>query len=482
MSAVALKNLNVKSKDKKSLEGSQIDILFNELFSNLLSNEEKLTKSSSEGSNLLKLLTQGKKGNNESLLALFNENSDKLNFKNLETTKLNNLLKNFETKNLNNNEIKNLLSKLNSKKFSDSNQSVRKIKDLLMKLSEKNNENSQNKLMNELNILTNSKKVKNADNLENTNLNNSSKKITLNVKNTREKSGLEISKSFEMKDKNIEVSKLSLNKKTINKDNIVVNSDLKDIKDVNIKKDFEKTDKNITKAMKEINESKETSNFNLKKETNNKEALKNKDTNPKDILGEKIKVVKSSKESTNTNTQEMLNKNFEFENVVKDTSNKSSNVKHAKLQNLDEISMKMTHQAKSLSEGKESTLKVNLRPKELGDIEIKLNMKNGLLEGKIMVSNEEAKHALEKQLHTLKNQLKTQNIDLQNLDVDVNKDFMEFSKGKKDNQSHQGEKFLKGNKKNETKDKEINIETKKDISYNLGYKRVRGNNSLSLLA
>ncbi|MTI69482.1 MAG: flagellar hook-length control protein FliK [Firmicutes bacterium] len=439
--AVALENSKVKSKDKKSLEGSQIDILFNELFSNLLNNEGKLADLSSKGRNdVLKHLSKNFDMLNgdldkESLLTFLDKNSDKMNlFKNLKTSELNNLFKNIETTNLNDNEIKNIISKLDNKALNDKTLNLKDIKELLIKVS-KNNENKERNLMNELNLLSNSKKIKNGNSLDEK-INTNDKSKDLDIKHIVEKTDKKISK------KNIKTN---------------------EIKDI---------DKEISKF----------NNLNRNKLNKNEKVFKNKNAKTKDILGEKIKVIDKTKDNTNTDSKEMLNKNFEFEKTVKNTSTKTGNTKHTKLQNLDEVSMKMTQQAKSLSEGKESTLKVSLRPKELGDIEIKLNMKNGLLEGKIMVSNEEAKYALDKQLQLLKNNLKTQNVDLQNIEVDVNKDFSEFSKGKKDNQTYQQGKSFKGSKKSKIKDDEINLETVSDISYKPGYKRINKNNSLNLLA
>jgi flagellar hook-length control protein FliK len=89
------------------------------------------------------------------------------------------------------------------------------------------------------------------------------------------------------------------------------------------------------------------------------------------------------------------------------------------IKNMHEITKEMIKEIKVLKNGKQSNLQLKLRPKELGEIEIKLEMKAGEVVGKILVESMAVKGAIENQLQHLKEQLRNQNILIQEVEVDL---------------------------------------------------------------
>lgn len=89
------------------------------------------------------------------------------------------------------------------------------------------------------------------------------------------------------------------------------------------------------------------------------------------------------------------------------------------IQNIHEITKEMIKEIKILKNGEQSNLQLKLRPKELGEIEIKLEMKAGEVVGKIIVESMAIKGAIENQLQHLKEQLRNQNILIQEVEVDL---------------------------------------------------------------
>lgn len=90
-----------------------------------------------------------------------------------------------------------------------------------------------------------------------------------------------------------------------------------------------------------------------------------------------------------------------------------------KIENIHEVAFKMIEEIKEFKNKDHIQLQVKLKPESLGEIEIKLQMKDGQIWGKILVEHQGTKGVLENHLQQLKTYFKEQNIPLQTLDVNV---------------------------------------------------------------
>lgn len=87
------------------------------------------------------------------------------------------------------------------------------------------------------------------------------------------------------------------------------------------------------------------------------------------------------------------------------------------IQNLQEIAAQWKEKITVLSEGEHSSLKLTLKPEQLGEIEVRFRMKDGFLSGKILVETVSAREAIEGQLQNLKERLRNQNVILHEVDI-----------------------------------------------------------------
>lgn len=144
-----------------------------------------------------------------------------------------------------------------------------------------------------------------------------------------------------------------------------------------------------------------------------KEAFSNKD-------------VKFNKEPLKTNDNEVNINNVLNGDAAKKTDNEiiqfSTETIDNTIENRNEFLEKLTHEIKEIKEGDTSILKVSLKPKELGEISIKLVMKDGTISGNILVENDNSKNILEKQLNEIKEELKNSNVNIDKLDINLSND------------------------------------------------------------
>ncbi len=92
---------------------------------------------------------------------------------------------------------------------------------------------------------------------------------------------------------------------------------------------------------------------------------------------------------------------------------------HPAIRNLEDIASRMTERVAMNRQENLSGLKVRLSPRELGEIEIQVHMKDGHLAGTILVENTAAAEALEKQLPDLTSRLKEQNVRLHDVNISL---------------------------------------------------------------
>ena len=136
-----------------------------------------------------------------------------------------------------------------------------------------------------------------------------------------------------------------------------------------------------------------------------------------EFQGEKSKEMKSKHlENKNTNKSLPNIQNLSFYETIEHVDQASQQVE---IQNIHEITEEMIREIKVLKDGEQSELQVKLKPKQLGEIEIKIEMKAGQVLGKILVENVAIKGAIESQLQHLKQQLQDQNIVTQKIEVDL---------------------------------------------------------------
>ncbi len=89
------------------------------------------------------------------------------------------------------------------------------------------------------------------------------------------------------------------------------------------------------------------------------------------------------------------------------------------IRNMDEILELFNKEAFKLENLEKSMIEVQLHPRELGQMKIKLEMVQGLLSGKIIVDNVNAKAALTQNMNQIVDQITDQGVAIGNLDVDI---------------------------------------------------------------
>lgn len=87
--------------------------------------------------------------------------------------------------------------------------------------------------------------------------------------------------------------------------------------------------------------------------------------------------------------------------------------------NMDLASKEIVHRVETMTEGERQTIKVNLYPEELGEMEIALSMEEGKLTGKITVQNSDIRQMFSDKLNELNQNLRDQNINVAKLEVGI---------------------------------------------------------------
>ncbi|HHY81552.1 MAG TPA: flagellar hook-length control protein FliK [Clostridiales bacterium] len=94
-------------------------------------------------------------------------------------------------------------------------------------------------------------------------------------------------------------------------------------------------------------------------------------------------------------------------------------VRHAQIQNLQDIEMQLAERFAILKEGEHTVLNMKLKPELLGEMEVRLRMKNGVITGEILVETLSVREAMESQLQNLKDRLRNQNIILNEVNISL---------------------------------------------------------------
>jgi len=89
------------------------------------------------------------------------------------------------------------------------------------------------------------------------------------------------------------------------------------------------------------------------------------------------------------------------------------------IKNMDEILELFNKESLRVENIEKSMLEIQLHPRELGQMKIKLEMVQGLLSGKIIVDNPNAKAAITQNIEQIVNQIAEQGVSIGNLDVDI---------------------------------------------------------------
>jgi len=116
------------------------------------------------------------------------------------------------------------------------------------------------------------------------------------------------------------------------------------------------------------------------------------------------------------------------------------------IQNLNTIKMEMNKEIAKMGEKEKSTLTVRLQPEELGRMKIDLELKEGMIHGKIFVENESAKNALQQNLQAMRDQMKDQGISVGSLEVELgNESSQEFQNQQETLKEPQLPYWMRGN-------------------------------------
>lgn len=99
----------------------------------------------------------------------------------------------------------------------------------------------------------------------------------------------------------------------------------------------------------------------------------------------------------------------------------------ALIENMRDIEIKLAEEFTVLKTQDESSLKMKLKPEQLGEMEVRLRMKDGYLSAEILVETISAREAMEGQLHNLKQRLRNHNILLNEVSVSLHQNSQELN-------------------------------------------------------
>lgn len=117
----------------------------------------------------------------------------------------------------------------------------------------------------------------------------------------------------------------------------------------------------------------------------------------------------------NGNAMSNLSSNVEWNNG--ETSSVTSH--ELNWDNRDETLHVIMDKATTLIEGETTSLRLNLKPKELGELQLELSLKNGELRGKILVEQAEIQTLVEQALRTVHEQSAPSSYSFQHVEVEV---------------------------------------------------------------
>nr|WP_283205569.1 flagellar hook-length control protein FliK [Garciella nitratireducens] len=135
-------------------------------------------------------------------------------------------------------------------------------------------------------------------------------------------------------------------------------------------------------------------------------------------------------------------------------------------ENIQNIVEKIVNKIEFQKEGDLSSIQIQLKPEELGKMEIQLRIKDGEIEGKIFVESISAKNAIESQLQDLKERLKTRNIFLKDLNIDLQQKNQYEGQEKREGFFNQNQNSKNKFSRRTLRAKEENVVTKKDLFFN----------------
>lgn len=153
------------------------------------------------------------------------------------------------------------------------------------------------------------------------------------------------------------------------------------------------------------------------------------------------------------------------------------------IQNMQDVVNQMIEKMKVLKEGDQSSLQVQLKPEELGEISVQLKMKDGKMMGEILVENLTTKGAIEGQLQNLKQRLSDQSISLNEVNIYLQQEDQgqgqESGQGFFHQRNHSPRRFLEENSQEEEGD---NSQRYFQLSSQKSYYTTGVKSSLNLLA
>ena len=150
-----------------------------------------------------------------------------------------------------------------------------------------------------------------------------------------------------------------------------------------------------------------------------------------------------SKQQTQDTSVEQANLNTILNNVTKVSTVESFGDELVQIQQVRDIVNQVVEQIKVVIKPEQTSMEMNLNPESLGNVNLVVAQKEGLLTAQFTVQNEIAKEALESQMQTLKENFTTQGLKVEAVEVLVsNSPFSQdnMSEGSKEQQKSSGKR------------------------------------------
>jgi len=146
---------------------------------------------------------------------------------------------------------------------------------------------------------------------------------------------------------------------------------------------------------------------------------------PSDVIGKTSKDSDFQVQESHDKVSTIIRHQQSKESISSTTESGTNSVPVIK--NADILQKELIKHFQQIGDKERATLTVQLQPKELGKMKIELELKEGIVSGKIFVESETAKQALQQHLQTMKDQIKNQGITLESLEVNIsNESFQDF--------------------------------------------------------
>ncbi|GAA0178080.1 hypothetical protein SH2C18_11940 [Clostridium sediminicola] len=204
------------------------------------------------------------------------------------------------------------------------------------------------------------------------------------------------------------------------------------------------------------------------------------------------RISKISTENTEANVQNMnfnsieeTNNNFEF--IIKGLEPENGLESEKEIQNFDKVVSEISEKINILKDNSSETMKIKLKPQELGELSIELEKKGNDIVARVLVHSNETKQLIEKNMTLLHNSISNYNVKVTEVNVDSQAnstmDFS-FNQGSEDMQSNShffDDQEEKNNGNNNFANDESYDKTKKTNKYKITNNLNQSSNNINIL-